>query len=857
MVAYLEKSDDNTKFHQIVDFLCSCSINYALTISPTIYASYIEQFYNIASSKTINYEKNIHAIVDGKAVVISESSVRSDLLFDDEDAPEGEGSTIPPEPQPTPSTSQPTTAEPQSVAPLIKAHLEPILQYLTVYQRQRKTQKDKRTQKETELPQTSVPLHLRADEAVHQEGLTVWKGGIDTRGNPRRQDTMGGTSALTRSERVLAQPNEPPLMEGHTFGCGDERMEHTIELTDTVPLTPHDSSLTGGYTPGSHEGRLKLEEFIDLCTTLSSKLSTLENELISTKAVYHKAFITLTKRVKKLEIQLKQNRSRAVIHSLYEEEPSVHINDSPKQGRMIEELEKDEDVNLVSQQGDVQEIAESLKDDDDATLAETLLNIKRNTTKDRGKGIMKEIELPKKIKKREMIQLSFDEELAQKLYAEELETETARQEHEKYNLEKYLELQTHLYRREKYVEKGDQAKEIDWNDPTVLRYHALQNRPFSKDKVRKNMVIVWDQVHTFVPKDLEIKKEVMKRSGFHLQQVEEMKLYMRIVPDKDISIDVIPLATKPLVIVEYKIVNEGKISTYHITRADGSTKRYTLMIKWLENIDREDLEALWKLVKDKHRNTRPEDSYERVLYKDLKVMFEPNIESYPKETMSYSFCYPLENKVIVARNVEFFKNSLISQEASKSLEDLEVILEEDAQNYENTSLHHDEDEQEIDKPQSGIISIRRMYVKNAFLNGNLTKEVCMVQPEGFVNPKYPIQVCKLQRFIYGLNKAARQWNKMFDEEIKKFDSTQNSDEPCVYVEYFAMKDLGEAAYIHEIKIYRDRSKLLIGLCQSDYIEKILKRFNMKNSKRGLVPMQKKPRLSKAQGASTLDEVKRT
>ncbi|GKE86761.1 hypothetical protein Tco_1560503, partial [Tanacetum coccineum] len=50
MVACLEKSDENAEFHLIVDFLSTCSINYALT-----------------------------------AVVISESSMRNDLLFDDED----------------------------------------------------------------------------------------------------------------------------------------------------------------------------------------------------------------------------------------------------------------------------------------------------------------------------------------------------------------------------------------------------------------------------------------------------------------------------------------------------------------------------------------------------------------------------------------------------------------------------------------------------------------------------------------------------------------------------------------------------------------------------------------------------
>ncbi|GKA56619.1 retrotransposon protein, putative, ty1-copia subclass [Tanacetum coccineum] len=99
-----------------------------------------------------------------------------------------------------------------------------------------------------------------------------------------------------------------------------------------------------------------------------------------------------------------------------------------------------------------------------------------------------------------------------------------------------------------------------------------------------------------------------------------------------------------------------------------------------------------------------------------------------------------------------------------------------------------------------------------------------------------------------------QRNKRFDDEIKKFEFSQNRDEPCVYVKAsgsyvtflilyvddilimrnnipmlqdvksylgrcFAMKDLGEAAYILGIKIYRDRSKRLIGLCQSAYIEK--------------------------------------
>ncbi|GKB85530.1 retrotransposon protein, putative, ty1-copia subclass [Tanacetum coccineum] len=74
--------------------------------------------------------------------------------------------------------------------------------------------------------------------------------------------------------------------------------------------------------------------------------------------------------------------------------------------------------------------------------------------------------------------------------------------------------------------------------------------------------------------------------------------------------------------------------------------------------------------------------------------------------MSYSFYYPPENKVLVAQNAEFLENSLITQEASGSLEDLEIIQEEDTHPSIDTSLNHEEDDLEIDEPQSDIILIR-------------------------------------------------------------------------------------------------------------------------------------------------------
>jgi len=181
-----------------------------------------------------------------------------------------------------------------------------------------------------------------------------------------------------------------------------------------------------------------------------------------------------------------------------------------------------------------------------------------------------------------------------------------------------------------------------------------------------------------------------------------------------------------------------------------------------------------------------------------------------------------------------------------------------------------------------------MDVKTAFLNGNLTEDVYMMQPEGFVDPKNVGKVCKLQKSIYGLKQASRSWNIRFDEVVKGFGFIKNEEEACVYKKVsgssvvfliiygddillignnipmletiktslknsFSMKDLGEAAYILGIKIYRDRSRRLIGLSQDTYIDKVLKQFSMEQAKKGFLPMSHGIHLSKTQCPSTTDE----
>ncbi|GKC56788.1 putative ribonuclease H-like domain-containing protein, partial [Tanacetum coccineum] len=86
MVAYLQKSEGSEGFHQIIDFLTTSHIRYALTESPTIYVSLIEQFWQTASASTLeNGDMEITATIDGKVKVVSEASIRRHLKLEDSD----------------------------------------------------------------------------------------------------------------------------------------------------------------------------------------------------------------------------------------------------------------------------------------------------------------------------------------------------------------------------------------------------------------------------------------------------------------------------------------------------------------------------------------------------------------------------------------------------------------------------------------------------------------------------------------------------------------------------------------------------------------------------------------------------
>jgi hypothetical protein len=96
-----------------------------------------------------------------------------------------------------------------------------------------------------------------------------------------------------------------------------------------------------------------------------------------------------------------------------------------------------------------------------------------------------------------------------------------------------------------------------------------------------------------------------------------------------------------------------------------------------------------------------------------------------------------------------------------------------------------------------------MDVKMPFLNGNLTEDVYMTQPESFVDPKHAEKICKLQKSIYGLKQVSRSWNLHFDEVVKGFGFIKNIEEPCVYNKVSGSAVVFLILYVDDILLIRN------------------------------------------------------
>ncbi|GJU33538.1 hypothetical protein Tco_1181892 [Tanacetum coccineum] len=290
MVAYLKKPSGSEGFQEIVDFL------------------------NGSHIRTVdNGEQEITATVDGKEFTVTEASIRRHLQLADVD-----GISVLPTTEIFDQLSlmgEHTPLFPSMLA--IQAEEGEVSGHPSESQPPPSTAQP--TNEEPIPNVTSDPIPNVPDEVVYEEWddrverATTTAASLDA--NPRCQEAIEGSIAQTRSERVPTPPCDLPLLRVHTLG--------------------------------SDEGSMTLQELTVLCTTLSKKVESLEADLKQTKQVYGVAYTKLIMKVKKLEktVKISHSRRRAKIVVSHDEEDSE---DSSKQGRMIEEIDQDAGVTLVT-----------------------------------------------------------------------------------------------------------------------------------------------------------------------------------------------------------------------------------------------------------------------------------------------------------------------------------------------------------------------------------------------------------------------------------------------------------------------------------------------------------------------------
>ncbi|GJT44983.1 hypothetical protein Tco_0953698 [Tanacetum coccineum] len=328
IVAFLEKPAESDGFHEIIDFLNANQIHYALTVNPTIYTSCIEQFWATAKAKMVNGERQLQALVDKKKVIITETSIRSDIHLDDAGGID----------------CLPTDTIFEELARMgwvfINQQLGDMSHHKKIYVNPSHTKKIFANMKREgkDFSGRVTPLFATMMVQANQEE------GVDS-----------GIPTASQQTPITIQPStsKPQKKQSRRKQKKTTTVPHPSDSTadvpneESVPTHSNDPLLSG-------EDRLKLTDLMDMCTKLSERVLDLEH----TKTAQAQEITNLKLRVKKLEKKAglrthkfkrlyKVGVTRRVEYS--DDESLGAQKDAFNQGRSIEDIDKDAEVSLVDE----------------------------------------------------------------------------------------------------------------------------------------------------------------------------------------------------------------------------------------------------------------------------------------------------------------------------------------------------------------------------------------------------------------------------------------------------------------------------------------------------------------------------
>ncbi|GKC59466.1 hypothetical protein Tco_1087064 [Tanacetum coccineum] len=621
MVAFLEKSTGSDGFHQVIDFLTRSHICYALTKKPEVCVSFIKQFWRSAETSTDdNGEVKINATIDGHSLSITEGSLRRHLKLDDQDG----------------VTSIPNSEIFEQLA-LMGYHTDS--DKLTFQKGAFFTSMEVSYSQYSSLPKPKEDylgaVHSDMPRYAETPVSTTHKNIFCTLSY--HEDVTAPSTSLskiTSSPSHSPEPSTSHSPEPSTQHSPEPIPDHTTAaVTQPSPTqpsptlsspgaehhfpTPHDSPLYAIHSHGSDE-------------EVQEKPST------------------------DTELFIQEVTPTEVIQ---DQEGSEKVSDEVSTAG-VKKCTASEEVPIVS-------TAEVSLSTAGGTVTYTRRSAEKRSRQDKGKAIMIESESKKKSKK-------------------ELEQERLK-----------IARQWDEEERKIAIDEVKSTKKIDWNDPSVIRYHTLKMKPKTVAQARKNMIKylknqgnykisdfkgmsyndirpifekVWDFNQNIEPMEHETEKmkppekspekmksvekmeeddvatqkkmkEVVKEPGAKRKksiprkstrkrqkmeedaEKEELKGFLDNIPREEVPIEIESISKKfPIVDWKTCILTET-FMYYQVFRGDGSSKNYKVLSEMLEDFDRQDVEELYRLVKEKYSASRLE-GFDLMLWGDLYTLFE-------------------------------------------------------------------------------------------------------------------------------------------------------------------------------------------------------------------------------------------
>nr|GEV04755.1 ribonuclease H-like domain-containing protein [Tanacetum cinerariifolium] len=636
---------------------------------------FVKQFWTTAKVKKVNGQEHIQALVDKQKVIITEESIRCDLKFDDakctaylpNDTIFKESARI----------GAKTTAWNEFSSTMASAIICLANNQKFNFSKYIFDNMVKHLEGEVKFLMFPISLQIFLDKQVegmakHKEIYVISSLTKKVFANMIRQGQgfSRNVTPLFETMIVNAQKEIKPKRKQRQ-GIEVHSPSSEIHVEESIS-TPSNNPLPSG------EDSIQLNELMIFCTNLQQQVLDLEEaKTAQAKEIANlkKRVKKLEKRRKKKdslgaqEDASKQERSiedidqDAKIALVNEAQRRMHdadmfrVKDLEGNEVIVDVREKivkkevstadpfttaDEVVTVASVEDSVAPTTTKTVDvDDELTLEKTLIAIKAakpkvqahiptvSSPKDKCKAKMIEPEKP--LKKKD--QIALDEEVERKLKAK---------------MKAKMEEEKRIAREKDEANRAVIEERDDVYATTDADRIKMTSKEKSFDDIKKMFDKLYKRVNTFVDINTEnVEKSLMKtqakvtkgsskRAGQELEQesakkqklakqeqakvadddTAELKRYLEIVSedDDDVAIEATPLSFKSPTIVDYKIYREGKNSYFKIIKADGNSQNYLTFETMFKNFNREDLEVLRSIVKERFKKTKTVDDMDNILF---------------------------------------------------------------------------------------------------------------------------------------------------------------------------------------------------------------------------------------------------